>query len=1136
MKRNFLAAAVASAPLLAAMAGAGHAQVQITGGTTAPVRTSTALGGQPANVVITLSGSITPTLPVTALTLDSNNSVENDGLISFTDISGATGIRVNGGNTGSVLVPGQITVTETYTATVNSNTGLADGAFALGNNRIGIDVEGAAPFVGPITDSGSVIIRGNDSEGILVNAPITGNLRMFTLAGSGATETIASGSIDMLGDRTVGLFVTPTGGVGGDLRITRVNALGIGAKAVEIDGNVGGTVNIAGAVTATGYRSAVRPTNPAVAVLYTASQLSQGGPAVSIGGNLGGGLIISAPPPVLSATISDQDGDGVPDNLQGTGIVSSFGRAPALQVGAVGQAVSLGLVGTGDTAYGLIIQGNVTGDGIYDPFLTPNLPSLVPATAVLLGVSGGGAVNIAGGIRNDGTILGQSYQADANALHLGSLVTAPTILNTGSIRASSVQINNAPGLVPVFVTAIEIDSGSSVQSIENSAGITANVTGAGGVGGFATAILDKSGSVTRIDNTGTITAQLTQTLTSDIMPGTTTAIDISAGTTPQTITQSVPAAIAGSTPYTGANTYAAGAIVTYLGSIYQATTAIAVALDPVDNPNLWRQIGAVVPTISGSIFFGSGGSNLIVTSGLIVGSVIDLGAGTNTVTVNGDPTTVVQAQIKDEGGRLTFNVINGRLSDTDANTVGALGVNVAATGVLLVGADPAHGTNLKFVTTGSSTFATGAQIGLTLESIQSAATQTYTILQTVPGQGTLTVGTFATGLLNDAPFLYDATPSAVLAADPATESSEILLTVTRKNQAQLGFNNAEFTALDPTLAAIPRDASIQATILNQTTQTGLKLTYDQLLPDQGQGLFDAIDAAARAVDSMIETAPDPSTRVAGTSLWLQEVNERVQRTGIETQGSASKLIGLVGGYERMGLGGGSIGATLAYFNTQETNTNSAVGQNVTSSMVELGAYYRREAGGLVISARGAGGYSWFTGERRFLSFQAANNAFSSWSGGFVDAHAGVSYQRRFGRFYGGPALAVDYIGLKESARSDYGGGTGFDLNVAPRTSTRLTGDAVMVFGAQWGRADWLRSELRVGYREIFAGSVGDTVANFAGDAPFTLLPDPSGGGWATVGFSLKGGSQFSYLAVEGDMDFRSGEQRYDLRLAGRSMF
>jgi len=71
----------------------------------------------------------------------------------------------------------------------------------------------------------------------------------------------------------------------------------------------------------------------------------------------------------------------------------------------------------------------------------------------------------------------------------------------------------------------------------------------------------------------------------------------------------------------------------------------------------------------------------------------------------------------------------------------------------------------------------------------------------------------------------------------------------------------------------------------------------------GQGIFEALDAAAQAISSMTGTTPDAGTRVAGSSLWLQEVNQRVDRQGIDTLASTSKLLALVGGYERMGVAG-----------------------------------------------------------------------------------------------------------------------------------------------------------------------------------------------------------------------------------------
>jgi hypothetical protein len=1139
MKRTFLAAAVSAAPFLALGA---HAQVQITSATSVPVATATANAGSPANIDITTSGSIGMTTSGDAVTVNSSNTVSNEGAIGFTNLDNSVGILVQGGNTGQVTNTGSIAVTESYVSPADpNNDGLTNGVFAQGTNRIGISVVGASPFTGGITTTGSIVVHGNNSFGIEVAAPITGDLQMLTVtpsATAGATPTVTTGSIATIGDATTGLNVTPTGGVGGNMRLTSVSSTGAGAQAVVIDGAVGGGIDISGTVTSTGYRSTARSSNPALSVLYTAAELEQGGPTVSIGANVGRGLIVSAPPLTLSTTNLDLDGNGVPDAQQGAGQITSFGSAPALQIGAPSSSVTLGEVGSGTNAYGLVVQGGIFASGLFDQVTSPNLPAPASATAVQLGVAGGGALTIDGGVHVTGSITAQAYQANATAIHIGAGATVPAIVNDGSILATATQINTAAtGVTPLSVNAIVIDQGATVTSLTNNSGLTADITGTGGVGGSTGAIIDRSGSLANITNTGTISAQITQTLVTAPLPGTLTAIDISASHAAQTLTQQASANQIAASVYNSTLSYPIGAIVSENGQLFQATAAAGVAIDPATTPTVWRQIGATVPSISGSVFFGSGGSNLQVTAGTVSGAIIDLGAGANTVTVNGDVNTAVTGAIRDEGvNTLTLNVVGGTLSDANPTTVQARSVNVGANGRLLISADPVAGTNTKFVTTGASNFAQGAQVGLTLLSLQTVQQQTYIVLQTVPGQGTLTAGTFGSGLLNNSPFLYTATASFAPAANPATDPSEILLTVGRKTPTQLGFNAAEGSALNAVLAALPKNPGIQGAILAQTTEVGLKSVYDQLLPNQGQGLFDALDAAAQAVSGMTGTTPDAGTRVAGSSLWLQEVNERVRRSGIQTQGSYSSLLGLAGGYEHMGSGGGAVGVTLAYFNAEEADAGAQVGSKVVASMLEAGAYYRRAVGGLTVSVRGAGGYSWFSGERRFLAPGATATALSSWGGYFFDGHAGAAYERHFGRFYARPEVSVDYLGLHESAHDETGGGDGFNLNVAARASSRLSGQAILVLGTQWGKAAWLRSEIRGGYREIFSGSVGDTMASFVGGDPFNLAADKDNGGWATIGFSLKGGSQYSYLALEGDADFRSGEQRYDVRLAGRSMF
>jgi hypothetical protein len=1190
MKRNSLVAAVSLAPWLLLATGPARATDSITTTTTTPVATATATNGAPDNIDVASGGSVSPTSPAVAVTLNSSNVVTNEGTISFSAVSNATGIQVLGGNTGSVTNTGSITISDNYTATTDTNTGLLTGVFAQGSNRAGIQVSGGAgAFTGGISNFATISVNGDNSYGVDIETPITGSYLsvQVTPATSSTAETVASGTITVIGGEsaataTTGFHIGATGAVGGDVTLGYVSATGVGARAVDIEGAVGGVVNLTGAITDTGYRSTARSNYPTIADLYTAAELQQGGVAVTIGANVGGGVILSAPPLdaiTNASTASDVIANtSILQTLQGTGSITSYGASPALLIGSAANSVELGVVGAANTvfgeqgsgAYGLVIQGSITGNGVFDQVTTPNLPAAVPAAAIQIGLPGGQAAIIDGGIYNTGAINALAYQAGATAIHFYGGGQTPLIINDGVITANSVQENTATtGVPPVNVYGLLLESGANVKSLVNNSAITANITGTGGVGGTVGAIIDRSGSLTSILNTGTISAQATQTLITAPMPVTATAIDLSAGTTAQTITQSLTTntTVTGSAAYNNTISYSQGQIVNYNGLVYQATTATGVAVDPLDYPSYWRQIGALSPYINGSILFGSGGANLTVNAGAVTGEIINLGPGSNnSLTINGaagslasatsvtgaieevDP-SLAQAQVLGTAalagsgnGSLTINVNNGTLTDTNPNAERINSINVGANGVLVVAADPAHGVNTQFITSGASTFAQGAQIGVTLLSIPASLTQTYTVLQTT-GSGTLSAGTFGGAALSNAPWLYTALANYVPAAAPG-DPSEIELTVTRKSAAQIGFNAAEASALDAVLAAAPANTVIQTALLTQNTESGLKSVYDQLLPSQGQGLFDALDAAAQAIGAMTSTAPEAASRVAGTSLWLQEINERVDRTGLQTEGSNAKLLGIVGGYELMGPGGGALGLTLAYFNASEQDKALQIGAGVVASMVEAGAYYRRSIGHFTVSARAAVGYASFSDNRVFVTSTTINNsttgaelaASSNWDGLFYDGHFSAAFEQPLGRFYARPEFSADFLQLDETAHNDSGGGDAFDLNVASRDSSRLSGQAILVVGRGWGQASWLRTELRGGYREILSGSVGDTVASFNGGNPFTLAPENDKGGWLTAGFSIKGGSQYSYLALEGDIDFRAGEQRYDLRIAGKSIF
>ena len=909
MKRNVLLAAASAIPLL--LTGlAAHAVDTISSSTSTPVATATATNSAPDDVDIASGGSIGATAAGAAVTLNSNNKVTNEGSIGFTGVDNATGILIQGGFTGSVASSGSITVTDSYTPTSDNNTGLQELPYAQGVNRAGIMVAGPGVFTGSITNSGTITVHGANSFGVDIAAAITGDYQSVVVTpASGSTTTgVAYGSIVVVGGEpasgstaatppAIGFNIASTGSVGGNVTLSGVSATGYGAQAVSINGNVAGALNIGGFVTSTGYRSTTRSTYPTIATQYTAQEMEQGGSAVSIGASIAGGVIISAPPldAITNASTSSDlvNGLSVPQIQQGNGSIAVYGSAPALAIGSGANNLTIGLVGSNNTvfgeagsgAYGLVNQGSISANGVYDTVNYPNLPGPVSATAVQLGGYAGFNATVQGGFYNTGVIQAQAYQASATGIHVMTGGATPLILNDGVISATSLQESTATSGIPQpGIYGILIDPGATVNAVVNNSAITANITGTAGIGGVVGAIVDKSGTLATVVNTGSISAQANQTLITAPMPVVATAIDMSAGTGVQTVIQalSTNSVVTGAAAFSSTAGYSQGQIVSYNGLVYQASTAAAAGVDPINYPSYWREIGALNPYISGSILFGSGSGNLTVTGGLVEGAIINLGVGSNnSITVNGAAgaapsateifgsieevsSATAAAQVAGNGsvasigggnGTLTINVNNGTLNDLNPNTEYVKSVNVGANGVLLVAADPARGTNTRFITSGASTFAQGAEVGISLLSVPQQLQTTYTVLQTVPGEGTLTAGTFTSGVVNQAPWLYSATAAYVPAANAASPA-EIQLTVTEKTPTQIGFNAAEAAALQAVLAAAPSNASIQSALLAQTTEAGLKTVYDQLLPSQGQGLFEALDAAARSVGGMTATAPE----------------------------------------------------------------------------------------------------------------------------------------------------------------------------------------------------------------------------------------------------------------------------------------
>ncbi|WP_428063531.1 autotransporter outer membrane beta-barrel domain-containing protein [Brevundimonas sp.] len=1098
--RILLASAVAIAPLMVATGS--QAEIVISNARTTPIQTSNATGTGPDNIRLASGGSVAVTSGA-AVTLNSNHTVDLDSGSSITmdkSADGSTGLLVNGGNTGSVIVGGSITVNDTQESADVKDTdgdGDLDGPFATGTGRYGVRVVGPAPFTGNVLveSTGAITVEGANSYGLAVETGLNGKLQSL-------------GTIRVTGDNTAG--VRTTGPVSGNVELSgAISALGANATGVSIEGDVGGAVKIHSSVVATGYRYTTpppaRPTTGAFDNATTlfldeldADDLLQGGPAVRVGANVAGGVLLDKALAYSAAGIEgdddgdgikngdedddgdgvknrddpDRNGNGIPDASETTASITSLGGAPALLVGSTTQAVNLGAVGTGDAAYGLINRGSITASGLY---------SGIESRAVQLGVTGGQAVNVAGGVRNEGGVSSTAVDANATGMWIGAGVTAPAIVNTGAIQAV------ASGKQTQSATGILIGAGANVGSLTNTGNLVASF---GGNQGSAVVIRDQSGTLTQLNNAGSIIGSLTPN-TTDTNPvtGTVTAIDLSANTSGVTLRQyGIPAA-AGS-------------------------TAVDTDKDGVPDAN--------EPAIVGAIKLGSGADTLNIENGVVNGD-IDFGAGADRLNISGG--AVVTGAIKNGDNLLDINIGKGTLNATQAGAVNISSLNVGAEGSLLVNLDPANDRAGGFNVSGNATLATGSTLGVRFSSLLEGP-ERFDIITA----GSLNVGQINQSQLTDnSPYLY------VVEAGVNQAANTVYVDARRRTAAEANLIPVEASAYDAVYAALGSNETVRNLFLSQTTRDGFIDAYEQMLPDHSGGPLMSLSAGVDAVTRAL-TGRNAVAAPGETSAWVQEINFYADKDKTDSYGFRSEGFGVAGGVEK-GTGLGAVGISAAFTSSDIKDPESEAEEVLSANLLELGLYWRAQGQYWTTWARAAGGYASFSADRSLVASGVYLNNKSDWHGWTAAVAGGASYERNFGRLNIRPELYGEYFRLSEGARSESGGGDGFDLDIDSRDSHIFSAVAAMNIGYGFGRNGWIRPELRVGYRQNISVDAGETIARFASGGPdFILSPDAIEGGGPILGFRLNFGNELGMLSLTGDAELLEDYVRYSLLLRASFRF
>ena len=1064
--RSLLGSTALGAIVAVSLAVPVNAETVISTAVTTPQSTSAS-----GDIKVSSTGSVKPATGA-AVTLNTNNYVRNEGTIQVTGANDSTGILANSGLTGEITNSGTITIDENYTPTDTDTDGDIDGPFAQGSNRFGIRVLGPGTFTGNISHNGGTItVEGNNSGGLVVESALAGNLNV-------------SGNVKILGDNSVGV---KAGDVSGDVifRTGTIEVQGGNSVGVSLNGDIGGALVIQNAIQNTGYRYIQAPADPSK---LDADDLLQGGSALVVAGNVGGGILFDARPADNSTTDTDEDDDGIADASETTATILTVGSAPGVQVGSATEGTTIGAVANSG-GRGIVVKGSITGSGVYEG---------VAGNGMVIGGLGQ-AVNVAGGMTVSGSIAASANDGTATALRIGAGGTVPIIEVSGTLSATG------GGTASTGSRTIVIDAGGTVNTLKNTGTIRAIRSGTEGT---ATAVLDNSGTLSLIENSGTLGVLGAASLGDKAI-----ALDLRANNSGATVRQL--AVTTGNAP-------------SLLGQILFGS----------GNDTLDVADGGVI----GAAKFGTGNNSLSLSGDAIMNGVVTFGGGSDTVQLGGTSslfgdvdfgggadsltlggTSSLTGQLLNSAG-LAVNLGAGtKLNTTNLGTVNLASLTTGANSALGVTIDTATDSSTLFDVAGAANFGTGTTLDINLVSLADVA-GTYKVLEA----GSLTgAGNLVTSV-GSIPFIFD---GSLETATP----NEVSVTIRQKTADELGINASEGSILNAVLGAADADDLIAGVFLGVEDSESLQAALQQMLPDHAGGAFETATRGSRLTNRIFFDPKAPLVRRGTLGFWTQQV-----------AWGGSKSIGATSSYNLSGWGAtggvetalgslGSVGLSVAYLAGKDGKGSSE--NELVSSQYEGGAYWRTALGPIRAFARATVGMLDFEGSRFFSANVGSNilrrEADGKWKGRIFSGAAGVTYDARVGPLSIRPAVSVEYFSLNEKGYTETGGGEAFDLTVDSRKSSETAANATVAIGYDVIRADtiddaFLRVEIEAGRRQILDTEIGETTARFGDGAPFTLESEKRTSGWIGGGRVIGGGAG---LALTGEVS--TEEQQDAMSVGGR---
>lgn len=1022
-----------------------------------PVATSSANAGAADDINIIAGGAVVIQDGSSdyAVRIDSDNDLNNLNSISIRDADNVTGVYIEGGHTTSFTSGGSINLSEDYVPVDLDDDGDLDGPLAVGTGKVGVLLDDTGAMTGDIefTTFGSISVEGRNSAGIRLDSQLNGSL-------------VLDGRLTMLGDNSLG--VDARSGIDGDVFLSSsMQIQGGNSTGVRLADGVTGSFINEGSISTSGFTSNLQSNyrdpdsigegDTPISEIIDAEDLRSNGPAVSIGGSLGGGFLNNG---IIDEIIdaeeaADETKDTVEDfdENRSTGNISSVGEAPGVLISpddegddvgdlVIGQVVEIVRDTTDDDEdgnftetlatfnydYGVINRGSISVSGL-------NVGYSATAMRIEGSADGSRSVLVEGGIQNTRTLSAVAFEANATALSLGAFAGTDQLVNSGDIRAAT-STNGTNQARAVF-----IEPNARLNAVNNIGGIIARVN-ATDSGGTAVGILDQSNTLTSIVNQGAIQASINY-LDADVPQlGSAIAIDLSANSQPATVVQSI--------------------------------------LTPVDDLNEDGTVDendAVIPSIVGDVLFGSGDDSLDLQGGSLRATTVNFGAGADTLLLSNS-----SSFSSGISGLENVSVNNSSLNIISTSPVNLTQLSVTGDSNLGIQLDTESDLSSPRISTlGQAMIDAGSTMSVQMDG---------PFLEQIDVQ-LIQAGTLVWGDGTDTPEL--AIP-AIYDQAVTTSATGIDLQLSLKSAETLGLTTNEAAALPAFLSIAEQDSTFGTAVTSYYDQQALVDDFNLLLPDYSDSITRFLASDLSLASGEVGARLD-KIRADESGGWFDigasSFEQSATEEGVGYSGSATTIqLGFdLTANDHFGFG---LGLALR---DGHADAEKILDQRTDWTALDLGFYTSYHPGSWAFVASGNAGVIDRYGKRAVQFAGMTENLESDWGGHFFAGSSQINYRANFaGRYFLAPSLNLDYLLVSQDGYTETSDieDSLFALEVGSGDASSLWGTAMVRLGRYdreyssefdtGGAVPGVTQQLYLGYRSELNSSAYDATANFLIDS------------------------------------------------------